>query len=154
MQTFSPHSMGASPKSLSSIKDVEDAATKQFVLRFQCRYLHLTDSTNCRAAILNEKRRRRRESHNAVERRRRDNINEKITELSTLIPECMLDAASPTGGGGGSKGSNGDADNMISPIGEDDTKESAGVKANKGMILRKSVDYIRFVDDERFTNAR
>ena len=43
--------------------------------------------------IANEKRRRRRESHNAVERRRRDNINEKITELATLIPECILDPA-------------------------------------------------------------
>ena len=42
--------------------------------------------------IANEKRRRRRESHNAVERRRRDNVNEKISELATLIPECMLDA--------------------------------------------------------------
>lgn len=38
-----------------------------------------------------EKRRRRRESHNAVERRRRDNINERIAELATLIPESMLD---------------------------------------------------------------
>jgi hypothetical protein len=44
-----------------------------------------------RAIIANEKRRRRRESHNAVERRRRDNINEKIGELATLIPECMLE---------------------------------------------------------------
>ena len=43
------------------------------------------------ALLANEKRRRRRESHNAVERRRRDNINEKISELATLIPECMLD---------------------------------------------------------------
>ena len=41
--------------------------------------------------IANEKRRRRRESHNAVERRRRDNINEKISELATLIPECLID---------------------------------------------------------------
>jgi hypothetical protein len=48
--------------------------------------------TLLRAIIANEKRRRRRESHNAVERRRRDNINEKISELATLIPECMLDA--------------------------------------------------------------
>ena len=46
-----------------------------------------------RAMIANEKRRRRRESHNAVERRRRDNINEKISELATLIPECILDPA-------------------------------------------------------------
>jgi Helix-loop-helix DNA-binding domain len=46
------------------------------------------------ALLANEKRRRRRESHNAVERRRRDNINEKISELATLIPECMLDGTS------------------------------------------------------------
>ncbi|KAF9218040.1 hypothetical protein BGZ59_000014 [Podila verticillata] len=65
---------------------------------------------NNRALLLNEKRRRRRESHNAVERRRRDNINEKIQELSTLLPDCYVDAAN---------------------------------KPNKGVILRKSVDYIR-----------
>ena len=45
------------------------------------------------ALLANEKRKRRRESHNAVERRRRDNINEKISELATLIPECMLDGS-------------------------------------------------------------
>jgi len=66
--------------------------------------------------ILNEKRRRRRESHNAVERRRRDNINEKIHELSTLIPEHILN---PNNGEG--------------PVG----------KPNKGIILRKSVEYIK-----------
>lgn len=60
--------------------------------------------------ILYEKRRRRRESHNAVERRRRDNINEKIQELSTLLPDCLVDSTN---------------------------------KPNKGVILRKSVDYIR-----------
>ncbi|KAF9316425.1 hypothetical protein BG003_002008 [Podila horticola] len=65
---------------------------------------------NNRALLMNEKRRRRRESHNAVERRRRDNINEKIQELSTLLPECYVDSAN---------------------------------KPNKGVILRKSVDYIR-----------
>ncbi|CAG8501080.1 17627_t:CDS:2 [Funneliformis caledonium] len=61
-------------------------------------------------ALLYEKRRRRRESHNAVERRRRDNINEKIQELSTLLPDLYIDSAN---------------------------------KPNKGVILRKSVDYIR-----------
>jgi len=45
-----------------------------------------------------------------VERRRRDNINEKIQELSTLLPEVYVDSAN---------------------------------KPNKGVILRKSVDYIR-----------
>jgi hypothetical protein len=39
---------------------------------------------------LYEKRRRRRESHNAVERRRRDNINERIAEMGTLLPEIYL----------------------------------------------------------------
>jgi hypothetical protein len=60
------------PQSVNVVTQVQSAAEKQ-------------------AAIANEKRRRRRESHNAVERRRRDNINEKISELATLIPECMLD---------------------------------------------------------------
>ncbi|KAI8145531.1 Myc-type, basic helix-loop-helix domain-containing protein [Fennellomyces sp. T-0311] len=58
-----------------------------------------------------EKKRRRRESHNAVERRRRDNINERINELATLLPD--RDAT----------------------------------KANKGTILRKSVDHIRALHD-------
>ncbi|CAO3659448.1 unnamed protein product [Rhizopus stolonifer] len=34
-----------------------------------------------------EKRRVRRESHNAVERKRRDNINDRIQELGTLLPK-------------------------------------------------------------------
>lgn len=59
-----------------------------------------------------EKKRRRRESHNAVERRRRDNINERINELATLLPD--RDAT----------------------------------KANKGMILRKSVDHIRILHEK------
>ncbi len=37
------------------------------------------------------KRRRRRESHNLVERRRRDNINERIQELSHLVPMHRLE---------------------------------------------------------------
>ncbi|KAE9977779.1 hypothetical protein BLS_001145 [Venturia inaequalis] len=37
------------------------------------------------------KRKRRRESHNAVERRRRDNINERIHDLSRLVPQHRLE---------------------------------------------------------------
>ena len=37
------------------------------------------------------KRRRRRESHNMVERRRRDNINDRIQELSHLVPQHRLE---------------------------------------------------------------
>ncbi|KAI7871146.1 Myc-type, basic helix-loop-helix domain-containing protein [Spinellus fusiger] len=34
-----------------------------------------------------EKKRKRRESHNLVERRRRNNINDRISELATLLPD-------------------------------------------------------------------
>lgn len=77
-----------------------------------------------------EKRRRRRESHNAVERRRRDNINDKIQELSQLLPEHMLENPPPgstsivTGPGSGSGG-------------------SVQKAVNKGTILRMSVDHIK-----------
>ncbi|KAI5855692.1 hypothetical protein BZA05DRAFT_416349 [Tricharina praecox] len=37
------------------------------------------------------KKRRRRESHNLVERRRRDNINERIQDLSQLVPHHRLE---------------------------------------------------------------
>lgn len=37
------------------------------------------------------KRKRRRESHNMVERRRRDNINERIHDLGTLVPPHRLE---------------------------------------------------------------
>ncbi|GAA5979605.1 hypothetical protein JCM11641_007884 [Rhodosporidiobolus odoratus] len=42
-----------------------------------------------------EKRRKRRESHNLVERRRRDNINDRIQELSDLLPEAFLNGGPP-----------------------------------------------------------
>ncbi|QRV82099.1 helix loop helix DNA-binding domain protein [Ceratobasidium sp. AG-Ba] len=105
---------GQSPKSMGAkVSMAEDIAQKQ-------------------AQLLSEKRRRRRESHNAVERRRRDNINEKISELSTLIPECLLsENPAPT------------KDDVLGAVDEEGTKE--GPKANKGMILRKSVDYIKYL---------
>jgi len=109
--------------------------------------------------IAHEKRRRRRESHNAVERRRRDNINEKISELATLIPECMLDpgVAHPAPAQTPTSPTPDDVllGNLIPegtsqvPAAEDSVKgEGPGdsvVKANKGMILRKSVEYIRYL---------
>ncbi|KAL6301449.1 helix-loop-helix DNA-binding domain-containing protein [Sparassis latifolia] len=123
-----------------------------------------------RALLANEKRRRRRESHNAVERRRRDNINEKISELATLIPECLLDPnatltmpASLSASGedllfGGAPAKEKDKDKgAASPAesangkedkdGSAEPEDGAGavVKANKGMILRKSVEYIRYL---------
>ncbi|KAI0674620.1 helix-loop-helix DNA-binding domain-containing protein [Trametes maxima] len=120
------------------------------------------------------RRRRRRESHNAVERRRRDNINEKISELATLIPECLLDPnatitmpASLSASGedllfGGVR-INPEKKEGSGSVEPEDTNPSAtpttangasaangadngnAVKANKGMILRKSVEYIRYL---------
>ncbi|KAI8326963.1 hypothetical protein BD560DRAFT_468373 [Blakeslea trispora] len=55
--------------------------------------IHFTVVSNQKKMKANRKRRRRRESHNAVERRRRDNINERIHELCTLLPERLLDTA-------------------------------------------------------------
>ncbi|KAJ3817849.1 hypothetical protein F5880DRAFT_1511442 [Lentinula raphanica] len=51
-------------------------------------------------------RRRRRESHNAVERRRRDNINEKIGELATMIPDVMFGTEGGTSGNSPPAGDN------------------------------------------------
>ncbi|EDQ98226.1 uncharacterized protein LACBIDRAFT_336159 [Laccaria bicolor S238N-H82] len=78
------------------------------------------------ALLANEnRRRRRRESHNAVERRRRGNINEKIMYVGCWRKDSLGEEA---GGGGGQQGGDGGV-----------------VKANKGMILRKSVEYIRYL---------
>ncbi|KAL1742279.1 helix-loop-helix DNA-binding domain-containing protein [Schizophyllum fasciatum] len=125
---------------------------------------------------LDEKRRRRRESHNAVERRRRDNINERISELAGLIPEEMLDGAGGQGGnagdkadkdkagqspgsptspmldmlkmedGDGAEGLNAPGTVTPTPASANDSKDKPNsLKANKGMILRKSVEYIRYL---------
>lgn len=72
--------------------------------------------------LMAEKKRRRRESHNAVERRRRDNINEKIKELSELLPEQYLTAAAESSSKGNAKDDN---------------------RPHKGTILALSVEYIR-----------
>ncbi|SAM06801.1 hypothetical protein [Absidia glauca] len=77
-----------------------------------------------------EKRRRRRESHNAVERRRRDNINERIQELSTLLPEHLLENAPSSSNVNSSSIQNG------------------GKAINKGTILKLSVDHIKDLRDE------
>jgi len=111
-------------------------------------------------ALANEKRRKRRESHNAVERRRRDNINEKIQELALLLPEEWLEppsAGGKNGSGGGGATAFGQGPSLAgllsgtvsgSALGsggaaammDEDSKE---VKANKGVILRNSVEYIK-----------
>jgi hypothetical protein len=91
-----------------------------------------------RQAALKEKRQKRRESHNAVERRRRDNINEKIQELAAIIPDEFMTPPSAMLQG------------PSSPLGASPATHHAPdgtIKHNKGIILRKSVDYIRSLQD-------
>ena len=90
-----------------------------------------------RAAALKEKRQKRRESHNAVERRRRDNINEKIQELASIIPDEFMTPSTAIHG-------------PASPLSASPATHHAPdgtIKHNKGIILRKSVDYIRSLQD-------
>ncbi|TNY17119.1 helix-loop-helix DNA-binding domain-containing protein [Rhodotorula diobovata] len=131
---------------------------------------------------LSEKRRKRRESHNAVERRRRDNINDRIAELSLLVPETFLAPGSPPG----------DVACMLPPVDEGPASPAIGAlslrspgpssaavlggspssapgagfaargaaqqaeklsaqqlaakeKPNKGVVLAKSVEYIKYL---------
>jgi len=104
-------------------------------------------------AIL-EKRKRRRESHNAVERRRRDNINDRISELATLIPGCMLTESTGTSADG-EEGSNNPTQSPKTgyeqlPGGSNGVSAhqsaqaaAAAAKPNKGVVLAKSVEYIK-----------
>ncbi|CAO3680875.1 hypothetical protein G6F70_002443 [Rhizopus microsporus] len=80
------------------------------------------ESLQLQQQILTEKKRRRRESHNAVERRRRENINERIQELGTLLPDYMYEE-------------------ITTHIGNNN-------KPNKGAILRKSVDHIKLLQQQ------
>lgn len=80
-----------------------------------------------------------------MERRRRDNINEKIQELALLLPDEWLDGNGKTQGpnfagllsGTGPGLTPGGASAMAI---DEDGKE---IKANKGVILRNSVEYIK-----------
>ncbi|KAK9447863.1 helix-loop-helix DNA-binding domain-containing protein [Limtongia smithiae] len=121
--------------------------------------------------LMMEKRRRRRESHNAVERRRRDNINEKIQELALLLPEHLFAGTGivpradgtigvvpgVNSGSFGTESSTPAGTSVGTPSSMSNTAMLAAAgkdgKPNKGIILRKSVDYIRQlqVDHENTT---
>ncbi|GAA5824722.1 hypothetical protein JCM11251_005314 [Rhodosporidiobolus azoricus] len=138
---------------------------------------------------LSEKRRKRRESHNLVERRRRDNINDRISELACLLPDSFLAGNGPppppsslsAGAGAGASagaaglGGTGTEEPASPPIGtlslmspkigagavlgtSPQSGPSAGgmdaaataaaaaaAKPNKGVVLAKSVEYIRYL---------
>lgn len=110
------------------------------------------------------KRRRRRASHNMVERRRRDNINERIQDLSHLVPQHRLEddkvrkqlmnntALSPTSGGtgmsptntatsllAGGNGRRATAGNITMGLPIDEKEKGP----NKGDILNGAVGWMR-----------
>jgi hypothetical protein len=121
------------------------------------------------AALISEKRRKRRESHNLVERRRRDNINERIAELAQLLPSILLEPAQAHPGSSQARSENdagGDEANspsdFVGSLGtphadgfssnppaqltaQQIAQQQAANKPNKGVILAKSVEYIRYL---------
>lgn len=150
-----------------------------YVARF-CKRLLLTllllfpPFSLCRRQPQDDKRRKRRESHNAVERRRRDNINDRITELASLIPEVLLDtgntgsAVKSSSRSQSRNGRGGDNDDSPDRRGESPSSNAASAfpatlssnaqftpaqlaqqaasnRPNKGVILTKSVEYIRYL---------
>lgn len=114
---------------------------------------HLPDNETQEA-----KRRRRRASHNLVERRRRDNINDRIQDLSHLVPQHRLEddkvrkqlvnnTMSPTGTNpnpatsllAGANGRRATAGNITMGLPIEDKEKGP----NKGDILNGSVSWMR-----------
>jgi hypothetical protein len=108
------------------------------------------------------KKKRRRESHNLVERRRRDNINERIQDLSRLVPQHRLEdekvrkhissngPMSPSGisppqatsllaGGNGRRAASGGPGNITQGL----PMEEKDKGPNKGDILNGAVGWMR-----------
>ncbi|KAM0681877.1 hypothetical protein MDAP_002842 [Mitosporidium daphniae] len=79
-------------------------------------------------ASVSMKLKKKRESHNAVERRRRDNINERIQFLSSIVPECKRRQ---------------ERSSIVTGM---DSKRSQilvpNMKLNKSFILQKATEYI------------
>lgn len=95
-------------------------------VQFPINYMQFADPSMNNTSVLDpssltERKKKRRESHNAVERRRRDNINDRITELSTLLPHG----------------------NEIIPS----AVAVENMKLSKGQVLKKTAGYIRYMQD-------
>ncbi|KAH6636703.1 hypothetical protein F5144DRAFT_190947 [Chaetomium tenue] len=117
------------------------------------------------ASTQEARRKRRRESHNLVERRRRDNINERIQDLSKLVPPHRLEddkirkaiqngtplsptlsgigapsqATSALAGPGARRAAGGSTGNITTGLPVDDKDKGP----NKGDILNGSVSWTR-----------
>ncbi|KAJ1555074.1 hypothetical protein HK405_003317 [Cladochytrium tenue] len=95
-------SVGSSPLSASpassrrpalfSVSATDSSLTRRTLGSLQSMVADESDSKP--ANTVDDRRRRRRESHNAIERRRRDIINEKIQEISFLLPNIDTEAQS------------------------------------------------------------
>lgn len=122
-------------------------------------------TTTAAASSQEARRKRRRESHNLVERRRRDNINERIQDLSKLVPAHRLEdekirkaiqngtplsptlagvaspsqATSALAGPGARRAAGGSAGNITTGLPLDDKDKGP----NKGDILNGAVSWTR-----------
>ncbi|KAI9891815.1 MAG: hypothetical protein M1814_002380 [Vezdaea aestivalis] len=88
----SPLSSPSQPSNHAQISDIL-ASGKHASLpaKVENGHPHLAGASASGFQTQEAKRRRRRMSHNMVERRRRDNINERIQELSHLVPQHRLE---------------------------------------------------------------
>lgn len=87
-----------------------------------------------------EKTRKKKEAHNAIERRRRDLINDRISELSYLVPQCHEAILQSIGRTHESQ------ETMT-------TNMSSHVRLNKTFILEKSAEYIRQLQNVLYRQA-
>lgn len=76
------------------------------------------------------------------ERKRRDNINDKIQELLTLIPAELFAETAPTNSPGENQSENDAA--IAAAMKNSGTKDG---KPNKGQILTKSVEYLQYLQN-------
>ncbi|KAI9251566.1 Myc-type, basic helix-loop-helix domain-containing protein [Sporodiniella umbellata] len=83
-QQFQPQ---PSPKTSHKITNKEDVPETKVTASPSSPNSVQDEMTQKTVQAMFEKKRKRRESHNAVERRRRENINDRINELATLLPE-------------------------------------------------------------------
>lgn len=105
---------------------------------------------------LADRRNKRRESHNAVERRRRGLINDRIAELAMLLPRNdLMDAIAQSANGGTLPHINLKPFLSQRPDLLHETFLFDGLpldaiaqsRPNKGIILTKAVEYIRYLQD-------
>ncbi|CAO3700673.1 unnamed protein product [Rhizopus stolonifer] len=81
------HSSSPLPKNTSTKTNKNDVPETNTIVSPSSPNSVEDEMTQKTMQMMFEKKRRRRESHNAVERRRRENINDRINELATLLPD-------------------------------------------------------------------